>query len=102
MSNTPRIVDNDRDEITATLDGKEIRGWTYANETERRIKMLIAREFTEGWFRAMRQPDLQQALADCDEYFDSRADADQPAGDSYPTPNEEMRLQLAIGEFLNA
>lgn len=50
----------------------------------------------------MRQPDLQQVLADCYEYFDKRADADQPSGDAVPTPNEEMRLQLAIREFLNA
>ena len=29
---TPRIVDNDRDEITAVFDGKEIRGWSYRAE----------------------------------------------------------------------
>ena len=45
------------------------------------------------------QSDLQQVLADCEEYFDSRADADQPAGDAVPTPNEEMRLQMAIAEW---
>ena len=50
--NAPRVTDNDRDEITVTLDGREIRGWTYANETERRTKMLAAREFCEGWFQA--------------------------------------------------
>lgn len=49
---TPRVVDNDRDEITATLEGKEIRGWSYATEAERRTKMLAAREFCEGWFEA--------------------------------------------------
>lgn len=48
----PRVVDNDRDEITATLDGKEIRGWSYSDEAERRVKMLAAREFCEGWFQA--------------------------------------------------
>lgn len=48
----PRIVDNDRDEITATLDGKEIRGWSYEDETERRWKMRMAREFVEGWMHA--------------------------------------------------
>ena len=99
MSKTPRIIDNDRDEITARLDGKEIRGWSYASEAERRAKMLAAHEFAEGWFQAMRQSDLQQVLADCEEYFDSRADADQPAGDAVPTPNEEMRLQMAIAEW---
>jgi hypothetical protein len=48
---TPRVKDNDRDEITVTLDGKEIRGWSYENEAERRVKMLLAREFVEGWFQ---------------------------------------------------
>lgn len=48
-----RVVDNDRDEITVTLDGKEIRGWSYRDETERRVKMLAAREFCEGWFQAL-------------------------------------------------
>lgn len=54
-STSPRVVDNDRDEITVTLDGKEIRGWSYATETERRVKMLAAREFCEGWFHALNQ-----------------------------------------------
>ena len=49
---TPRVVDNDRDEITVTLDGREIRGWSYASEAERRTKMLAAREFCEGWHQA--------------------------------------------------
>jgi len=48
---TPRVVDNDRDEITVTLDGKEIRGWSYGDNPERRVKMLLAREFVEGWFQ---------------------------------------------------
>jgi hypothetical protein len=48
----PRVVDNDRDEITVMLDGREIRGWSYANEQERRVKMLCAREFVEGWHQA--------------------------------------------------
>lgn len=52
---TPRVCDNDRDEITVTLDGKEIRGWSYRDEAERRTKMLAAREFWEGWFQALEQ-----------------------------------------------
>lgn len=48
----PRVHDNDRDEITVTLDGKEIRGWSYESEAERRVKMLAAREFCEGWSQA--------------------------------------------------
>ena len=51
----PRVIDNDRDEITVALDGKEIRGWSYKDETERRTKMLMAREFVEGWFQATKR-----------------------------------------------
>ena len=51
-TNTPKVVDNDRDEITVTLDGKEIRGWSYADEAERRVKITAAREFCEGWHQA--------------------------------------------------
>ncbi|WP_127524643.1 hypothetical protein [Mesorhizobium sp. Z1-4] len=62
---TPRIIDNNRDEITATLDGKEIRGWSYATDVERRTKMLAAREFCEGWYQA-----TKRALAIIDEEYD--------------------------------
>ena len=55
---SPRVIDNDRDEITVTLDGKEIRGWSYASEAERRTKMLAAREFCEGWYQASRRAAL--------------------------------------------
>jgi hypothetical protein len=51
MATDPRVHDNDRDEITVTLDEREIRGWSYRDETERRVKMLAAREFCEGWFQ---------------------------------------------------
>lgn len=47
----PRVKDNDINEITVTLEGKEIRGWSYRDETERRIKMKCAHEFVEGWFQ---------------------------------------------------
>lgn len=45
----PRVTDNDKGEITVTLDGKELRGWSYADDNERRIKMVFAREYVEGW-----------------------------------------------------
>lgn len=45
----PRVTDNDRDEITVSLDGRELRGWSYANDNERWQKMLQAREYVEGW-----------------------------------------------------
>lgn len=56
----PRVTDNDKDEITVTLDGKELRGWSYANDTERQQKMRMAHEYVEGWFQAsaVLQPQL--------------------------------------------
>lgn len=45
----PRVTDNDEGEITVTHGGKELRGWSYANDDERRAKMLMAREYVEGW-----------------------------------------------------
>lgn len=45
----PRVIDNDQDEITVSIGGKELRGWSYANDDERRQKMLQAREYVEGF-----------------------------------------------------
>ena len=45
----PRLTDNDAGEISVTVDGKEVRGWSYRDDSERRIKMLAAREYVEGW-----------------------------------------------------
>jgi hypothetical protein len=45
----PRVTDNDKNEITVSLDGRELRGWSYASDVERRAKMLCAREYVEGW-----------------------------------------------------
>lgn len=49
MSIQPTVIDNDKDEITVSLDGQELRGWSYENDDERRRKMLQAREYIEGW-----------------------------------------------------
>jgi hypothetical protein len=49
----PRITDNDAGEITAAVKGVKIRGWSYKDDAERRIKMLMAHEFAEGWFQAV-------------------------------------------------
>lgn len=45
----PCVVDNDSDEITVTFNGKELRGWSYRDDAERRTKMLAAHEYVEGW-----------------------------------------------------
>jgi hypothetical protein len=49
MAGTPHLTDDDKGEITVTLEGKELRGWSYADETERRMKMRMARGYVEGW-----------------------------------------------------
>jgi len=45
----PRLTDDDKDSITVTLAGRELRGWSYASDAERRVKMVQAREYVEGW-----------------------------------------------------
>ena len=45
----PRVTDNDQGEISVTIDGRELRGWSYSSNDERRQKMLQAREYVEGW-----------------------------------------------------
>jgi hypothetical protein len=45
----PRVTDDDKGDITVTFNGEELRGWSYANDNERRIKMIAAREYVEGW-----------------------------------------------------
>ena len=46
------------------------------------------------------QEELLKVLALVREYFDERADADQPAGCDCPIPNEEMTLLVAIDTVL--
>jgi hypothetical protein len=45
----PRVTDDDGDQITVSLDGRELRRWIYASEGERRQKIVQAREYVEGW-----------------------------------------------------
>lgn len=45
----PRVTDNDSGEISVTHNDKELRGWSYKDDGERRQKMLQAREYVEGW-----------------------------------------------------
>lgn len=49
MSANPRVTDNDKGEISVTLAGQELRGWSYKDDAERRTKMLLAREYVEGY-----------------------------------------------------
>lgn len=45
----PRVTDDDKGEIRVTFKGRELRGWSYTSDDERRSKMLAAREYVEGW-----------------------------------------------------
>lgn len=45
----PTVSDNDKDEITVSLDGQELRSWSYFSDDTRRLKMVEAREYVEGW-----------------------------------------------------
>ena len=45
----PRVTDDDKSEIKVTFRGRELRGWSYKDDPERRTKMLCAREYVEGW-----------------------------------------------------
>lgn len=56
----PRVIDNDQGEITVEMEGKELRGWSYADDNERRTKMLCAREYVEGWHDG-RPPETEQS-----------------------------------------
>jgi hypothetical protein len=60
----PRITDNDRGEISATVAGKEVRGWSYSDDAERRLKMRMAHEFAEGWFQAVQAAPQQAIIVD--------------------------------------
>ena len=92
---TPRVSDNDRDEITVTLDGKEIRGWSYADEAERRVKMLAAREFVEGWYHA-----TDRAATIADEAYGEGPDAPYDNGatsDGWNLASQHIRKLIATG-----
>ena len=49
----PIVIDNDRGEITVQVFGKEVRGWSYKDDAERRTRMLAAHEYVEGWHQAL-------------------------------------------------
>jgi hypothetical protein len=45
----PRVTDNDRGSAVVTYEGRQMRGWSYQGNDERRKKMMHAREHIEGW-----------------------------------------------------
>lgn len=49
----PKVIDNDCGDITIEVFGKEVRGWSYKDDAERRAKMVAAHEYAEGWHQAL-------------------------------------------------
>lgn len=47
--NRPSVVDFDDGEIAVRLNGKQLRSWTYEDDSERRLKTVAAREYVEGY-----------------------------------------------------
>jgi hypothetical protein len=48
-----QVIDNDHGDIIVEVFGKEVRGWSYKDDGERRTKMLAAHEYAEGWHNAL-------------------------------------------------
>lgn len=64
----PRVTDNDQGEITVSLNGKELRGWSYVSDIERRQKLLMAHEYVEGWCDSQTEcGDLRSQLDEANE-----------------------------------
>jgi hypothetical protein len=67
---TPELKDNDRDEVTAIVNGIVIRGWGYDPELlgvtkgSYRLAWLRANEFVAGWSAAMKHATGQEVEPD--------------------------------------
>ena len=48
----PKIIDDDKSEIRAEINGQSVRSWEYHDEAGRRLRMQKAHEFAEGWYQA--------------------------------------------------
>ena len=55
-----KLIDNDAGEVRLDLGVDTVRSWAYSDESERRLKMLLAWEFRDGWYQAC---DSGQAVA---------------------------------------
>jgi hypothetical protein len=79
-----RVVDNDRDEISVMDGDKEVRGWSYSNDTERRVKMLCAHEFVEGYYHAQHEADTRPLTAEETAMIDAAWEKHKAAAPSAP------------------
>lgn len=55
-----RVKDNNEGEIAVMNGDKEVRGWSYTSDIERRVKMLCARDFVEGYYQGDGRPELEE------------------------------------------
>ena len=49
---TPKVIDDDKSEIRAEVNGHSVRSWEYHDDAGRRLRMQKAHEFAEGWYQA--------------------------------------------------
>lgn len=61
---TPQITDDDTGTITADIPTRNVRSWVYTNREEQKMGMLLAREFTEGWFQAEKSSGIKRDLSE--------------------------------------
>lgn len=92
----PRITDNDSGEITATVNGKEVRGWSYTDDAERRTKMQMAHEFAEGWFQATRASSTEFICETCQEAAYDRQQESLMEGGGGPSLLEQQQAAYKI------
>lgn len=86
----PRVTDNDDGEITVSLNGTELRGWSYRNDAERRQKMVQAREYIEGWC---------DGLTHCAKLADTQADEDSRGDSPYDSGAGSVGYRLACRDI---
>ena len=90
--NHPRLTDNDLGEITVSLNGEELRGWSYKDDAERRMKMFAAREYVEGWCDGVAAPRGLRSAAShpvTDPEQQEGDDCSDPNGHSWVTADED-------------
>ena len=61
---TPKITDDDKGTVTATMDGKVVRSWVYNENMRRSRAMSLAREYVEGWHSAEKHHNLKDTTND--------------------------------------
>lgn len=89
----PTVTDGDDGEITVSLNGVELRGWSYADDPTRRAKMLMARDYVEGWCDGLKY---------AAKIADTQADDDDHGSAPYDGGAGSMGYRLACREIESA